>query len=115
MFMIIISTQDSRDSRLKAENDLLRKRQFSMEAMRAATEPLTLEGVSKAVSYNGFAPTCYSRAEGSMVSFMISDQTYYIDLRSLPRVTLFKSYVIDKNEIDINLFRHAAHLMSDSW
>ena len=72
-------------------------------------EPLTVEKIADAVRFEGFFP----EIEDKLVIFRVQGRTYYVDANRLPLVFLVKPFDIDPGELEMDLFKAAAHSMSD--
>ena len=72
-------------------------------------ESLTIAGVEKAVKYIGYVPN----SENTWVSFMAQGERYISETSQLPRLHIIKDYQVDCKDWEMDLLRHAAHLMSD--
>ena len=74
-----------------------------------APEALTVAGIMEAVRYAGYVP----EESENWVRFLIQGDAFFIDTGRLPRVFLLCEYQVDTNEYEMDIMRHAAHLMSD--
>lgn len=72
-------------------------------------EPLTVEQIADAIRIEGFFP----ETEENLVIFRVQGKTYYVDGNRLPLVFVVKPFDIDPDELEMDLFREAAHRMSD--
>ena len=94
---------------LNEANRELVKRIPAMNGGDATREPLTVEKIADAVRIEGFFP----EIDGNLVIFRVQGKTYYVDANRLPLFFLIKPFEIDPNELEIDLFKEAAHKMSD--
>lgn len=72
-------------------------------------EQLTVEKIADSVRFEGFFP----EIDGNLVIFRVQGKTYYVDANRLPLFFLIKPFEINPNELEIDLFKEAAHKMSD--
>lgn len=94
---------------LKETNRELLKRIPVVNGEDSPGEPLTVEKIADAVRFEGFFP----ETEENLVIFRVQGKTYYVDANRLPLLFLVKPFDIDPNELEMDLFREAAHRMSD--
>ena len=94
---------------LNEANRELVKRIPVMNGGNSVQEPLTVEKISDAVRFEGFFP----EIEDKLVVFRVQGRTYYVDANRLPLVFLVKPFDIDPSELEMDLFKAAAHSMSD--
>lgn len=115
ILLLILGRQDEKDSSLSAENRLLKDRLTALEDAGARPsedypqsvqhdELLTQELVCEAVRFNGFVPT----PEDDYVMFMVEGEKYFIQTERIPYLLIDKSYAIQKDDYDMDLFRKAA-------
>lgn len=95
--------------RLNEANRELVKRIPVMNGGDTTREPLTVEKIADAVRFEGFFP----ETDGNLVIFRVQGKTYYVDANRLPLFFLIKPFEINPNELEIDLFKEAAHKMSD--
>ena len=93
----------------KETNQELLKRIPVMGGSRSSQELLTVEKIADAVRIEGFFP----EVDENLVIFRVQGKTYYIDGNRLPLVFLVKPFDINPNELEMDIFREAAHKMSD--
>lgn len=94
---------------LNEANRELVKRIPVMNGGDSVQEPLTVEKIADAVRFEGFFP----EIEDKLVIFRVQGRTYYVDANRLPLVFLVKPFDIDPSELEMDLFKAAAHSMSD--
>ena len=94
---------------LNEANRELVKRIPVMNGGDSVQEPLTVEKIADAVRFEGFFP----EIEDKLVVFRVQGRTYYVDANRLPLVFLVKPFDIDPSELEMDLFKAAAHSMSD--
>ena len=90
-------------------NRELMKRIPVMSGGGSDREPLTVEQIADAIRIEGFIP----ETEENLVIFRVQGKTYYVDGNRLPLVFVVKPFDIDPDELEMDLFREAAHRMSD--
>lgn len=94
---------------LNEANRELAKRIPVMNGGDTTREPLTVEKIADAVRLEGFIP----ETDGNLVIFRVQGKTYYVDANRLPLFFLIKPFEINPNELEMDLFKEAAHKMSD--
>lgn len=94
---------------LNEANRELVKRIPVMNVGDSVQEPLTVEKIADAVRFEGFFP----EIEDKLVIFRVQGRMYYVDANRLPLVFLVKPFDIDPGELEMDLFKEAAHSMSD--
>ena len=94
---------------LNEANRELVKRIPVMNVGDSVQEPLTVEKIADAVRFEGFFP----EIEDKLVIFRVQGRMYYVDATRLPLVFLVKPFDIDPGELEMDLFKEAAHSMSD--
>lgn len=88
-----------------AKKDLQIARLTAREDTTVQDNPhLTPELVCEAVRLNGYVPT----PDDGFVMFMVEGEKYYIQTERIPYLLIDKSYAIQKDGYDMNLFRKAA-------
>ena len=94
----------------QAHSDLL-KRIPATEDTRpvAEVQPLTIEKIADAIRMEGYFP----EMEGTLVTFKVQGEGYYVDTDRLPMFFLVKWYNVDPTAWDMDILRAAAHKMSD--
>ena len=110
--------EDKKESSYSAEAALLKGRLEGMKESVAETTrqalaqlaPLTMETIADAVRGLGAAE---SEIRDQSIRFKLSDEDYFIDARTNPRIFLLCYYWVDPNDFDITLLKKAAHMMSD--
>lgn len=90
-------------------NQELLKRIPVMGGSGSTKEILTVEKIADAVRMEGFFP----EIDGNLVIFRVQGKTYYIDGNRLPLVLLVKPFGISPGELEMDIFKEAAHKMSD--
>ena len=94
---------------LNEANRELVKRIPVMNEGGSVQDPLTVEKILDAVRFEGFFP----EIKDNLVIFRVQGKTYYVDANRLPLIFLVKPFDIDPKELEIDLFKEAAHSMSD--
>lgn len=112
VLLVALSAIDNRNTRLAAENTQMKGRLewLQEKRQRPANEPLNVERVADAVRYVGFVPEINENG----VFFMIRGETFFIDTSRLPQIFVILQFSINTGEYDMDLLKHAAHVMSDS-
>jgi hypothetical protein len=70
---------------------------------------VTEETIMESVRYIG----CVPDKEAFFIRFMKDGEKYYIDPNRLPVFYMMRCYKVEVNDWQMDLLRHAAHLMSD--
>lgn len=114
VLLAMLSLQDRRNATLSAENGLMKLRMETLEEKLSqrdpqGEDPLTADGMMKAVRHLGYLP---DRLEDS-IRFMVSGDVFHIVTERIPQVFIFKDFAVDSGEYDIRLMKYAAHLLSD--
>lgn len=115
LLMVFIYNQLNKNNELVEEVGLLKGRMEAMKKNAADKEqtslggPLTVEGIEASVRHAGYVPD----KNENIIRFMASGDVYYVDASRLPLVFVVKQYNVDPNEWEMDLLKHAAHLMSD--
>ena len=73
------------------------------------SQSLTVDDVVESVRFAGYVP---EKGEG-WIRFMISGAPYLIDTGRLPQIFVVRDFDVDTKEWEMDLLKHAAHLMSD--
>ncbi len=114
VLIIIVSVQDNKNSKLSAENGLLKGRLESAQEKLSTKvvveeEPLTEEAIMESIRYIG----CVPDKEAHFIRFMKEGEKYFIDTNRLPVFYMMRCYMVAVIDWQMDLLRHAAHLMSD--
>ena len=115
VMLFLLIREDKKNDRLLEENGRLNARigqlaeQTQTEAAPASDEPLTAERVMESVRFAGYVP----EKDDHWIRFMISGNPYLIDIERLPQIFVMQDFGVDTKEWEMDLLRHAAHLMSD--
>lgn len=114
VLLAMLSLQDRRNATLSAENALAKLRMETLGEKLSqrdpqGEDPLTADGMMKAVRHLGYLP---DRLEYS-IRFMVSGDVFHIVTERIPQVFIFKDFAVDSGEYDIQLMKYAAHLLSD--
>lgn len=115
LLLVMLSFQDNKNTKLTVENSLMKGRMETMQERMAEKDPapametLTVDGIEEAVRHMGYVP---DRSE-NWVRFMVSGEPYYVETGRLPSVFLIRQFGVDPKEWEMDLLKHAAHLMSD--
>ena len=115
VLIALIIFQDNKNTKLSVENRLMKDRMDSLreklaEKAPAAEDPLTVESIQEAIRHAGYVPNVLN---DDWVKFMIQGDAYNVQTDRLPRVFVDRGFTLDPNEWDMEILRHAAHLMSD--
>jgi hypothetical protein len=94
---------------LKESNQELLKRIPIVNEGSFDKESLTVDKIADAIRFEGFFP----EVENNLVMFRVQGKVYYVDTTRLPLLFVVKPFEIDPNELEIDLFKAAAHSMSD--
>ena len=114
VLLAMLSLQDRRNATLSAENALAKLRMETLGEKLSQRDPqeedpLTADGMMKAVRHLGYLP---DRLEGT-IRFMVSGDVFHIVTERIPQVFIFKDFAVDSGEYDIQLMKYSAHLLSD--
>ena len=115
LLMVFVYNQLNKNNELLEEVGLLKGRMEAMKNNTANMErtslggPLTVEGIEASVRHAGYVPD----KNDNIIRFMVAGDVYYVDASRLPSVFVVKQYKVDPNEWEMDLLKHAAHLMSD--
>ena len=114
ILLVLLSSQDNKNTKLAVENSLLKGRMEGLQEKLAqqapdADEPLTAEGIAEAVRRAGYVPEVNEK----WVRFMIQGEPFYVETGRLPQVFVLRQYNVDTKEWEMDILRHAAHVMSD--
>ena len=111
--LFLLVRQNDRSVKTANENGVLKGRLETIQASHASQtapeDPVSVEGIDMAVRYSGYVP---EKSE-HWVRFLAAGDPFYIETDRLPSVFIFREYYIKPEELEMDLFRHAAHLMSD--
>ena len=72
-------------------------------------EPLTVEKIADAIRFEGYFP----ETDDDCVRFKVQGENYLVDASRLPLLFVVKGYSVDPNDWEMDIFRDAAHNMSD--
>ena len=113
---VLLLILDNKNTNLAVENESLKKsfdaRIGRLQIPATKTDqfgPLTVDGIEQAVRHMGYLP---DRSE-HWIRFMAAGDPYYIETSRLPIVSLVRQFSVDVKDWDMDLLKHAAHLMSD--
>ena len=115
VMLFLLLREDKKNDKLIEENGWLNAKisslneQLETNALPVKNEPITAEGIMDAVRFAGYVP----EKEETWIRFMISGEPYLIDTERLPQIFVVRDYGVDTKEWEMDLLRHAAHLMSD--
>lgn len=114
VLLAMLSCQNRRNATLSSENGLMKLRMETLGEKLSqrdpqGEDPLTADGMMKAVRHLGYLP---DRLEDS-IRFMVSGDVFHIVTERIPQVFIFKDFAVDSGEYDIQLMKYAAHLLSD--
>ena len=111
--LFLLVRQNDRSVKTANENGVLKGRLETIQASHASQtapeDPVSVEGIEMAVRYSGYVP---EKSE-HWVRFLAAGDPYYIETDRLPTIFVLRQYSITPQELEMDLFRHAAHLMSD--
>ena len=111
-YLLIVG--DKKNSKLVAENSQMKGRMEVMQENAAQQEPveerpLTVDEIMEAVRFAGYVPEKHD----TWVRFMVSGEPFLIDTERLPQFFVVRDFGVDTKEWEMDLLKHAAHLMSD--
>ena len=115
LLMVILYFQDRKNTGLALENGMMKVRIETMQSQIdgkgsvVPTEPLSVDGIEEAVRHAGYVP---DRKEG-WILFMVAGEPFFIETGRLPSVFVIRDYDVDTKEWEMDLLKHAAHLMAD--
>lgn len=114
ILLVLLSSQDNKNTKLAVENSLLKGRMEGLQEKLAqqapdADEPLTAEGIAEAVRRAGYVPEVNEK----WVRFMIQGEPFYVETGRLPQVFVLRQYNVDTKEWEMDILKYAAHVMSD--
>jgi hypothetical protein len=114
VLLVMLSARDNKNTKLEVENSLIKGRMEGLQdklAQQAPAfdEPLTAEGIAEAIRRAGYVP----EVNENWVRFMIQGEPFYVETGRLPQVFVLRQYNVDTKEWEMDILRHAAHLMSD--
>lgn len=116
ILLVLLLVLDNKNTNLAVENESLKRRRdeiIDRPQIPATTTdqfgPLSVDGIEQAVRHMGYLP---DRSE-HWIRFMAAGEPYFIETYRLPVVFLARHFSVDVKDWDMDLFKHAAHLMSD--
>ena len=115
LLLVMLSFQDNKNTKLLLDNSLMKGRMETLQERItekesiAPNEHLTADGIEEAIRHAGYVPD----REEHWIRFMVSGEPFYVETRRLPSVFIIRQYGVDTNEWEMDLLKHAAHLMSD--
>ena len=113
VLLIVLSVQDHKNIYLVSDNKVLQARIEGLQEKQTEViipdEELSPDGIEDAVRQAGYVP---ERKDG-YIRFMVQGESYSVSTDRLPLVFVLKGYTVDEGDWDMDLFRKAAHLMSD--
>ena len=117
ILLFLLLVQDNKNTNMAVENGKLRRQIDDMTYRTIQVPvndmdlsgPLSVDGIERAVRHMGYLP---DRNE-HWVGFKAAGEPYIIDTSRLPIVFLIRQFSVDPKEWDMDLLKHAAHLMSD--
>lgn len=113
LLVSIVTGQDNKNAKLKAENGLLIGRLGSandqLKAANSRLEPLTLRVIAQAIKDHGFEV----HIEDSDIGFKVGRNYYIVSTEELPLIFIIHELNVDPDKWDLSLMRQAAHMMSD--
>ena len=111
--LLLLVRQSDRNEKTANENGVLKGRLETMQeyhtSLTAPEDLLSVEGIEMAVRFSGYV----SEKSEHWVRFMAAGDPFFIEIDRLPSVFVFRQYYITPEELEMDLFRHAAHLTSD--
>lgn len=115
VLLVLLSSQYNKNAKLSAENGLMKGRMEGLqerkdaEAAASSEETLTVDKILEAVRFAGMVPEQHEE----WIRFMVQGTPFYIETGRLPQIFVLRFCHVDPKEWEMDLFRHAAHLMSD--
>jgi len=115
VMLFLLLREDKKNDKLIEENGWLNAKigtlneQLGKSTLPVENESLTAEGVMDAVRFAGYVP----EKDETWIRFMISGEPYLIDTERLPQIFVVRDFGVDTKEWEMDLLKHAAHLMSD--
>lgn len=115
VMLFLLLREDKKNDKLIEENGWLNAKigtlneQLEKSTLSVENESLTAESVMDAVRFAGYAP----EKDETWIRFMISGEPYLIDTERLPQIFVVRDFGVDTKEWEMDLLKHAAHLMSD--
>lgn len=115
ILLVMLSVKDNKNTALVAENSLMKGRMEALQEKSVQAEPVVMndplspDGIEEAVRHMGYVP---DKSE-NWVRFMVAGEPYYVETERLPSVFLIRQFSVDTKEWEMDLLKHAAHLMSD--
>ena len=113
VLLIVLSVQDHKNIYLVSDNKVLQARIEGLQEKQTEViipdEDLSPEGIESAVRQAGYIP---EKMDGH-VRFMVQGESYSVSTDRLPLVFVMKGYNVDEKDWEMDLFRKAAHQMSD--
>ena len=117
ILLLMLGRQDDKIASLSAENGLLKGRMENIREERqsgnytsvSSEGSLTVADIEDAVRHMG----CVPDKSDNWVRFMVAGEPYYVETGRLPSVFLIRQFSVDTKEWEMDLLKHAAHLMSD--
>ena len=115
VMLFLLLREDKKNDKLIEENGWLNAKigtlneQLEKSTLSVENESLTAEGVMDAVRFAGYVP----EKDETWIRFMISGEPYLIDTERLPQIFVVRDFGVDTKEWEMDLLKHAAHMMSD--
>ena len=115
VMLVLLLREDKKNDKLIEENTWLNAKigtlneQIEKDGVPAVNVALTVEGIMDAVRFAGYVP----EQDDTWVRFMVSGESFLIDTHRLPQLFVVRDYIVDTKEYDLDLLKHAAHMMSD--
>lgn len=116
ILLVLLLVLDNKNTNLAVENESLKRRMdeiiYRPQIPATTTDqsgPLSVDGIEQAVRHMGYLP---DRSE-HWIRFMAAGEPYFIETSRLPVVFLVRQFSVDVKDWDMDLLKHAAHLMSD--
>ena len=116
ILLVLLLVLDNKITNLVVENESLKRRWdeiiYRPQIPVTTTDqsgPLSVDGIEQAVRHMGYLP---DRSE-HWIRFMAAGEPYFIETSRLPVVFLIRQFSVDVKDWDMDLLKHAAHLMSD--
>ena len=110
---MILYLQDHKNVHLASDNIVLQARVEGLQEKQTEVlipdEDLSPEGIEDAVRQAGYIP---ERMDGH-IRLMVQGESYSVSTDRLPLVFVLKGYTVDEKDWEMDLFRKAAHQMSD--
>lgn len=114
VLLVILSAQDNKNTKLAVENSMIKGRMEALQEKTLTTVPreeenLTADGIMEAIRFAGYVP----ERNANWVRFLTQGEEFFIDVERLPMLLVMRLYDVATQEMEMDLLKQAAHLMSD--